>query len=93
VIISTGAESMPSDPEEKFEREANRFVQLRTSLLGDPHYHNRFVAVLDESMVDSDSNEAELVARVYKTYGYRPLYIGKIEVEEEQLDVPSADLA
>jgi hypothetical protein len=81
-----------STSEEKFEEEKNAFMQLRAKMLSEPKYANKHVAIVDGKIAGVDSNEGELARRTYGVYGYRPIYIGKIEhneEEEEQVQSPS----
>jgi hypothetical protein len=77
----------------QFARQRVTFLQKKQELLNDPAYRNKFVAVVDGKVVDSDYNDGALAERMYRKFGYIPLYIGKIATEEETFDVPSPELA
>ena len=79
--------------EQIFEREKQAFGRLKVNLLNDPNYLNKFVAVVGGQVVDSDFDESVLAKRVYEKHGYIPIYIEKVELEEEVLEVPSPELA
>ena len=78
--------------EQVFQREKASFMRWREDLLGDPSYLNKFIAVVGGKVVDSDLDENVLAQRVYEKHGYIPIYIGKIELEEKVLEVPSPEL-
>ena len=71
------------------EREA--YLKLRSVLLADAKYAGRFVAILKGKAVDVDSDERELVRRVYEKYGYVAFYVEKVQGEKRVLEVPSPE--
>ena len=57
------------------------FKQKKKQLMKDPNFNGKFVAVINGSVVDSDSDESILMKRVYAKYGYQPILIEKIGEE------------
>lgn len=45
-------------------------------------YYGQYVAVYQGNIVDSDPDEGELALRFYRTFGYVPVYIHKVGVED-----------
>jgi hypothetical protein len=64
------------------------YEKIKPSLLSE--YSGQFIAFEDGRILDFDSNERQLVQRVYKAYGYRDLLIIKVLEKELQLSVASA---
>ncbi len=57
-----------------------------TSIELEPH-HGKFIAVYQGNIVDSDMDEAELALRFYRVFGYVPVYIHAVGVEDDCVDV------
>jgi hypothetical protein len=68
-----------------FWKEVVAFANLPQSIL-DP-YFGKYVAVYGGNIVDSDTDEGELALRFYRTFGYVPVYIHKVGVEDNLIDV------
>jgi hypothetical protein len=58
------------------------FLDMKNSLLADMRYAGKYVAVLDGKLIDSDDDRVRLAKRVYDKYGYRQIYMSKVEREE-----------
>lgn len=56
-----------------WERDRQAFWQMRDSLLSE--YLGKYVAVHQRGVVDSDTDELALARRLYKRYGYVPVYV------------------
>ncbi|GFP43604.1 hypothetical protein HKBW3C_02734, partial [Candidatus Hakubella thermalkaliphila] len=52
-------------------------------------YDNKYVAILDNKIVDSDEDFSSLAKRVYAKFGYRAIYMPKVTREEEVIHIPS----
>ncbi|KPV61753.1 MAG: hypothetical protein AOA66_1723 [Candidatus Bathyarchaeota archaeon BA2] len=76
---------------EAFERERQAFLRMKDSLLGNPEYRRKFVAIYKGEIVGQDEDNRELARRVYSRYGYVPIYIGKIERERRVIEMPSPE--
>jgi len=69
------------------ERERDAFLRLKPKLL--EQYEGKWVAILNGAIVDFGENNSELARRVYQKYGYRPIYIDKVERKPKIFKVPS----
>lgn len=52
-------------------------------------YEGRFVAILENSVVDDDEDFSELAQRVYSKYGYGAIYMPFVESEPTVIRMPS----
>lgn len=68
-----------------FWKEVVAFSQIPQSDL-DPYY-GQYVAIYEGNIVDNDADEGELALRFYRTFGYVPVYIHKVGVEDGLIDV------
>jgi len=76
---------------ETFEREKQAFLEVKDSLLDNPEFRGKFVAIYEGNIVDQDEDNRELAKRVYRRHGYVPIYIGKIERERRIIEMPSPE--
>lgn len=66
---------------ENIEKERLAFEKLReTGLLN--KYKGKYVSILNEKVIDSDEDKVRLAKRVYEKYGYRTIYVGKVNGEK-----------
>ena len=42
-------------------------------------YEGQFVAIIDDSVADSDADFSELANRVYAKYGYKDIFMPKVK--------------
>lgn len=68
-----------------FWKEVVAFANMPQSAL-DP-YFGRFIAVYNGDIVDSDRDEGALALRFYRTFGYVPVYIHEVGVEDNVIDI------
>lgn len=68
-----------------FWKEVSAFSQMSQSQR-DP-YFGMYVAVYNGNIVDSDEDEGELALRFYRTFGYVPVYIHKVGIEDGMVEV------
>ncbi len=68
-----------------FWKEVVAFASLPQSAL-DPHF-GKYVAVYGGNIVDSDHDEGALALRFWRTFGYVPVYIHKVGVEDALIDI------
>jgi hypothetical protein len=68
-----------------FWKEVAAFAKMPQSAL-DP-YFGKFVAVYNGNIVDSDVDEGELALRFYRTFGYVPVYIHEVGIEDNVIDL------
>jgi hypothetical protein len=71
-----------SNISELFIKERDAFLKMKDELLGHETYQGKFVAIYEGNVVDFAENEKELAKRVYRKFGYIPIYIGKVEKEQ-----------
>lgn len=83
--------SPASSPEELFETDRKKFLEMRPALLRTPQYVDKYVAVVDGEVVDSDQDKVKLAKRIYSRRGYIPMYIGKVSKEERYCELPSPE--
>ena len=77
--------------DETFERERAAFERLKPELL--KTHRGKFVAVVNEQVVDVDTDRVKLVLRVYDRFGYRPIYVQLVEEHPPRLRLPSVWIA
>ena len=77
--------------DETFERERAAFERLKPELL--KTHRGKFVAVVNEQVVDVDSDRVKLVLRVYDRFGYRPIYVQLVKEHPPRLRLPSVWIA
>jgi hypothetical protein len=75
-----------------YDRNREKFFQLKSSQSAGSRYWNRYVAIVGENIVDDDSDERTLVSRVYQRFGYLSLYIGKVEETQTTEDISTPDV-
>ena len=67
----------PHDPiQEKFQRERRAFLRLLPELL--KTHRGQYVAIHEEQVVDSGDDQFTIARRVYKRFGYVPIYVGPV---------------
>lgn len=79
-------------PEERFRKETRYYSKIKDKLLATEELVGKYVAIIDEEVVDADANESELVRRVYEKHGYVPIYVEKVAVKRRVAEVPSPEL-
>lgn len=63
-----------------FWKEVAAFRQMPRHVFMD--YHGQYVAVYGGAIVDADPDEGKLALRFYRDFGYVPVYIHKVGVED-----------
>lgn len=76
------------DPIKALEEQREIFMRNLRHLLK-TEYRGEFIAMLKGEIIDHDKNNRELAKRVYKEYGYVPIYIDKVERKREVVRMPS----
>lgn len=76
-----------NSPADSFEAAVAFFEQHREKLLED--YQGKFVAIVDQKVVDSDTDGVALALRVYEKYGYREIYMPKVERTPRVVNIPT----
>ena len=70
------------------ERNKEAFDRMKQTLLNNPDLRGKYVAIIDEKVVDSDANNNVLLNRVNAKYGYVPLYLGKVIEGKRYVELP-----
>lgn len=73
--------------EEKFATEKHFLEKHKTELLKE--YENKFIAIVNNEVVDSDEDFPALAKRVYKKFGYKDIFMPKLTKEREILHIPT----
>ena len=69
-------------------QEAKKYFQENTAqILG--KYKGEFIAILDNAVVDHDTEFSELAKRVCEKFGYQSIYMPFVESEPRVLRIPS----
>jgi hypothetical protein len=77
---------LPVPVESKSQREYRAFLRLLPELL--KTHKGKYVAIHEEQCVDSDENEVALLLRVYKRFGYVPVYVGLVTEQPRIVRIP-----
>jgi hypothetical protein len=80
--------NVPSELD-NFKEDEQTFLEMRDDLVKNPTYRGKFVAILDKKLIDVDSNEGVLAERCYRKWGYKPIYIAKVERIKRTINLPS----
>jgi hypothetical protein len=86
---SDAASSISEDAAFNMEKQA--FQKLKPSLLKNPKYKDKFVAIAGGNVVDSDTDKIALVKRVFASRGYAPIYVAKVTTKERVIELPSPE--
>jgi hypothetical protein len=78
-------EMMPK-PRTKWEREYQAFCKLLPELL--KTLKGKYVAIHDEKLVDSDSDDIALIQRVHAKYGYVPIHVEMVAEQPQIVRIP-----
>ena len=66
-------EADTSTPHSRFAAERRAFGAVHEQLLN--AYEGKYVAMLNATVVDSDEDKSALAQRVYRRFGYQPIYV------------------
>jgi len=80
-----------SSPEDLFEMNKKKFLEMRPKLLRTLQYIDKYVAIVGGEVVDSDQDKVKLAKRIYSHRGYIPMYIGKVSKEERYCELHSPE--
>lgn len=74
---------IPPEPKDakwkKWHEERRAFLRLRPRLLRT--HLGKYVAIHEGKVVDSGKHQIALALRVYRRFGYVPIYVGQVSVE------------
>jgi hypothetical protein len=92
-----GQRGFADDPQQlkyflQIEEEREAFLKIRDKLIQNPSYYGKYVAVFQGGIVGCDEKIGRLAEKVYKKYGYVPIYFDKVVPSERHLEVPSPEL-
>ena len=72
----------------KWEQERSAYWRLLPTLVSE--YRDQYVAIHEGQVVDSGASQVELALRVYRRFGYVPIYVGLVSDEPlRMLRVPT----
>ena len=77
--------------EDRFLQDKNAFANMKSRLLTSRRFSGKFVAIHNGRVVGYDRNIVELAKRMYRCFGYSPIYIGKVESQEQVIELPSPE--
>lgn len=80
-LLSAPRVTSPPSTAGKWEREHLAFLDLRSSLL--ETHQGKYVAVHEGKVVASGENKISLGLQVYSAFGYVPIYVGKVAIEQQ----------
>jgi hypothetical protein len=89
VIANSSGLKPISALDQVFEKNRNSFLKLKEALLSEKDYVNKFIAIIDGEIVDSDYDRSTLAERVYARCGYVQLFIGKVTKQKRYRHLPS----
>lgn len=72
--------------------EAAYFQRIKPSLLSDPVFRGRFVAIHDKRIIDVDDDEFALAERACAQVPDVPIFIGKVVSEEPVIEMSSPEV-
>ncbi len=84
ILPAPEIQSLPATGPSKWEREKLAFRRLSAT------HRGQYVAVHNEQVVDSGSDQLELARQSYRRFGYVPVYVGLVTDEpREPIRMPS----
>jgi hypothetical protein len=72
---------------ENFKKAQAFFQEHHKRLLKE--YEGKYIAILQDQVVDADENFSALAERVYTRYGYGPIYMPRVERKAIKVSIPS----
>jgi hypothetical protein len=72
-------------------QEARAFFEANQEGLLDK-YEGKYIAILKDEVMDADEDFSKLAERVYHRWGYRDIYMPKVEKRRAILNIPSPQL-
>jgi PHD/YefM family antitoxin component YafN of YafNO toxin-antitoxin module len=92
--LKSASEPSPPEPQDEklrtFYEDKEMFQRLLSELL--KTHKGKFVAVFHGQIVDVDSDLGTLARRVYKKYGYQPIYMDEVLEEPRVYEFPSPEI-
>ena len=81
--------AQPTSEDSVFDRDVQFYKEHFRQLL--PVYEGKYIALVNRQVVDSDPDFSRLAERVYSKFGYRDIFMPKVE-EPRVLNMPSPRL-
>lgn len=82
--VKRSSKARAADP---FEESVAFFERHREEFLKD--YAGKFIALIERQVVDTDSDWETLAVRVYARYGYREIFMPRVERIPTIVDIPT----
>lgn len=73
----------------KWEKELAYFQRAKDDLLKDSKYTNKFIAIRNKKIIDSDTDEFKLVRRINKAHPDEVVLIAKVDDDERVAELRS----
>lgn len=73
------------------EAERNSFLSRKSELLQDSRYRDKYVAFLRGELIDCDRDLRILAKRVYKKFGYVPIYMDQVTEKKRKFESSSPE--
>ena len=86
VADTPGEAAQPSDYA-RFQEAKKYFEENKAQIL--EKYKGNFISILDNAVVDHDTEFSKLAKRVYEKFGYQSIYMPFVESEPRVLRIPS----
>jgi hypothetical protein len=77
-------------PTSPLQAERIAFLRMRNELLNSD-YRGKYVAILDGKLIDNDQDLRTLAMRVYKKFGYIPIYMDQVTEKERKFENSSPE--
>ncbi len=85
-FLETGEIVIPDDIN-MLELAEKYYEEHKESLL--KKYGGKYIAIINNEVIDSDSDFSQLANRVYKKYGYQTIYMPFVGTKERVVKIPS----
>lgn len=69
--------------------EAGKKYYLRNKKEIEEKYIGKFIAIVNEEIVDTDQDFSELSKRIYKKYGYKTIFMTFVSKKDQFIKAPS----
>lgn len=76
----------------KWQDELDFFNNAKKTILKNSQYRNKFVAIKNQKVIDSDKDKFRLVKRINKKYPDEAVLVVKVQIAVPRLEVPSPEL-
>ena len=77
----------------KWEDDLGYFQAMKARLLTDGTYRDKYIAIRDKKIIDSDVDHFRLARRVNEQYPYQAVLIARVEPDERVAEIPSPELS